>query len=38
METKRQLDVLDRRSRTDEFIAGSDDTIADIAAGPVTLV
>jgi GST-like protein len=34
METKRQLDVLDRRLETNEFIAGSDYTIADIAAWP----
>jgi len=34
METKRQLDVLDRRLETNKFIAGSDYTIADIAAWP----
>jgi GST-like protein len=34
MEVKRQLDVLDRRFETSEYIAGSDYTIADIAAWP----
>jgi GST-like protein len=34
MEAKRQLDVLDRRLETNEFIAGSDYTIADIAVWP----
>src|SRR5476649_2292178 len=34
MEAKRQLDVLDRRLETNKFIAGSDYTIADIAAWP----
>ena len=34
METKRQLDVLDRRLETNRFIAGSEYTIADIAAWP----
>jgi GST-like protein len=34
METKRQLDVLDRRLETNKFIAGSEYTIADIAAWP----
>jgi GSH-dependent disulfide-bond oxidoreductase len=34
IETKRQLDVLDRRLETNEFVAGSDYTIADIAAWP----
>ena len=34
IEAKRQLDVLDRRLETNEFVAGSDYTIADIAAWP----
>lgn len=34
MEAKRQLDVLDRRLETNEFVAGSEYTIADIAAWP----
>ena len=34
METKRQLDVLDRRLATSRFIAGEDYTIADIAIFP----
>src|SRR5229473_2226199 len=34
METKRQLDVLDRRLAESTFIAGSDYTIADIAIWP----
>jgi GST-like protein len=34
MEAKRQLDVLDRRLQTNEFVAGSEYTIADIAAWP----
>ena len=34
METKRQLDVLDRRLAGNTFLAGSDYTIADIAAFP----
>ncbi len=34
METKRQLDVLDRRLAESEFIAGSDYTIADMAIWP----
>src|SRR5437879_12038748 len=34
METKRQLDMLDRRLETSKFIAGNDYTIADIAAWP----
>src|SRR5882757_749194 len=34
METKRQLNVLDRRLETNKFIAGNDYTIADIAAWP----
>lgn len=34
METKRQLDVLDRRLGESEYLAGSDLTIADIAVFP----
>ncbi len=34
METKRQLDVLDRRLAETEFLAGSDYTIADMAVWP----
>jgi GSH-dependent disulfide-bond oxidoreductase len=34
METKRQLDVLDRRLAESEFLAGDDYTIADIAVWP----
>jgi GST-like protein len=34
METKRQLDVLDRRLADNEFIAGSEYTIADMAIWP----
>jgi GSH-dependent disulfide-bond oxidoreductase len=34
METKRQLDVLDRRLADSEFVAGSDYSIADIAIWP----
>src|SRR6202163_2825106 len=34
MEAKRQLDVLDRRLEANEFVAGSDYTIADIAVWP----
>jgi GST-like protein len=34
METKRQLDVLDRRLARSEYLAGSDYTIADMAVWP----
>jgi GSH-dependent disulfide-bond oxidoreductase len=34
METKRQLDVLDRRLAESEYVAGSDYTIADMAIWP----
>jgi GST-like protein len=34
METKRQLDVLDRRLAESKFLAGDDYTIADIAVWP----
>ncbi len=34
METKRQLDVLDRRLKDNEYLAGSEYTIADIAVWP----
>jgi GST-like protein len=34
METKRQLDVLDRRLAESEFIAGADYSIADMAIWP----
>ena len=34
METKRQLDVLDRRLAENEFVAGADYTIADMAIWP----
>lgn len=34
METKRQLDVLDRRLADNEFVAGTEYTIADIAIWP----
>ena len=34
METKRQLDVLDRRLKDNEYLAGSEYTIADMAVWP----
>jgi GST-like protein len=34
METKRQLDVLDRRLAESEFLGGADYTVADIAVWP----
>jgi len=34
MEVKRQLDVLDRRLRENEYVAGDDYTIADVAIWP----
>ena len=34
METKRQLDVLDRRLAESQYLAGDDYTIADIAVWP----
>ena len=34
METKRQLDVLDRRLKDNRFLAGDEYSIADIAVWP----